>query len=195
MKKWLTIPLAMSLLVSLAACGEATPSASVAESAPTETQAPSPEPGAPVEEASTPEAAPIPEDSQVEDSTPEVVREGPTIQSVTYGANYVETAATDDDTINSPFAFSNVSDYHKIGAQYNVANQQINNPVNVSVLGGSIWNVVLADGTCGEADACYIGSLTVDADSTLTASEPVTIHVYGAQDIKGTVDQNITIVQ
>ena len=55
MKKWLTIPLAMSLLVSLAACGETTPSASVAESAPAETQAPSPEPGAPVEEASTPE--------------------------------------------------------------------------------------------------------------------------------------------
>ena len=98
MKKWLTIPLAMSLLVSLAACGETTPSASVAESAPAETQALSPEPGAPVEEASTPEAAPIPVDSQVEDSTPEVVREGPTIQSVTYGANYVETAATDDDT-------------------------------------------------------------------------------------------------
>ena len=111
MKKWLTIPLAMSLLVSLAACGETTPSASVAESAPAETQAqaPSPEPGAPVEEASTPEAAPIPEDSQVEDSIPEVVREGPTIQSVTYGANYVETAATDDDTINSPSASSNVS--------------------------------------------------------------------------------------
>ena len=111
MKKWLTIPLAMSLLVSLAACGETTPSASVAESAPakTQAQAPSPEPGAPVEEASTPEAAPIPEDSQVEESTPEVVREGPTIQSVTYGANYVETAATDDDTVNSPSASSNVS--------------------------------------------------------------------------------------
>ena len=90
---------------------------------------------------------------------------------------------------------SGVSDYHKIGAQYNVANAQINNPVNVSVLGGSTWNVVLADGTCGEADACYIGDLTVDADSTLTASQPVTIHVYGEQDIQGTVDKNITIVQ
>ena len=111
MKKWLTIPLAMSLLVSLAACGETTSSAPAAESEPAETQAqaPSPEPGAPIQEASTPEAAPIPEDSQVEDSTPEVVREGPTIQSVTYGANYVETAATDDDTVNSPSASSNVS--------------------------------------------------------------------------------------
>ena len=34
---------------------------------------------------------------------------GPTIESVTYGANYVETTATDDDTVNSPSASSNVS--------------------------------------------------------------------------------------
>ena len=112
MKKWLTIPLAMSLLVSLAACGETTSSAPAAESAPSETQAqaPAPEPGAPVQEASTPESAPTaPEESLAEDSTPEVVREGPTIKSVTYGANYVETTATGDDTVNSPSASSNVS--------------------------------------------------------------------------------------
>ncbi len=90
---------------------------------------------------------------------------------------------------------SGAGDYHKIGAQYNVANQQINNPVNVSITGGSTWNVRLADGTCGEADACYIGDLTVDADSSITAESPVTIHVYGQQDIKGNVDGNITIVQ
>lgn len=90
---------------------------------------------------------------------------------------------------------SGVSDYHKIGAQYNVANAQINNPVNVTVQNGSVWNVVLADGTCGEADACYIGSLIVDETSSVTADAPVTIHVYGTVDVKGELDDNITIVE
>lgn len=112
MKKWLTIPLAMSLVLSLAACGETTSSAPTAESAPAETQvqAPSPEPGAPAQEASTPEAAPAePETSTPEESALEEVREGPTIESVTYGANYIETTATADDTVNSSSASSNVS--------------------------------------------------------------------------------------
>ena len=103
------------------------------------------------------------------------------------------TELTCDTTGN--YLTSGASDYHKIGAQYNVANAQINNPVNVSLTKGSCWSIQLADGTCGEADACYIGDLTVDETSSITAQEPVTIHVYGTQDIRGDIDDNITIVQ
>lgn len=90
---------------------------------------------------------------------------------------------------------SGASDYHKIGAQYNVANEQINNPINVTLTNGAVWEVVLADGTNGEASECYINDLTVEKGCELTAAKPVTIHVYGAQDIQGTVDKNITIVE
>ncbi len=90
---------------------------------------------------------------------------------------------------------SGVSDYHKIGAQHNVANTQVNNPVNVTVQNGSVWNVILADGTCGEAESCHINNLIVDETSTITADAPVTIHVYGEVDIKGEVSDNITIVE
>ncbi len=90
---------------------------------------------------------------------------------------------------------SGVSDYHKIGAQYNVANDQINNPVNVALTNGAVWNVVLADGTCGEADACYINDMIVEAGCVVDAAEPVTIHVYGTLDIQGELGENITIVE
>ncbi len=88
-----------------------------------------------------------------------------------------------------------VSDYHKIGAQYNVANEQVNNPLNLTLTNGSVWNVVLADGTCGEADACYVNDLVVEAGSAIEAAAPVTIHVYGTLDIKGEVGANVTIVE
>ncbi|MCR5785379.1 MAG: hypothetical protein K6G40_07050 [Eubacterium sp.] len=93
-------------------------------------------------------------------------------------------------------------DYQKIGAQYNVANEQLNNPVNVTLTNNSTWNVVLADGTNGEADACYINNLTVESGSKIkadttkyTASNPLTIYVYGTQSIEGTVASNINIVE
>ena len=90
---------------------------------------------------------------------------------------------------------SGVSDYHKIGAQYNVANEQVNNPLNLTLTNGSVWNIVLADGTCGEADACYLNDLVVEAGSAVEAAAPVTIHVYGTLDIQGEVGANVTIVE
>lgn len=90
---------------------------------------------------------------------------------------------------------SGVSDYHKIGAQYNVANEQVSNPLNVTLTNDSVWNVVLADGTCGEADACYINNLTVEKGSSVESDKPVTIHVYGELDVKGEIGKNVTIVE
>ena len=93
------------------------------------------------------------------------------------------------------YLISGASDYHKIGAQYNVANKQVSNPINLTLTNGATWNVVLADGTCGEAEACHINNLTVEAGTAIEAAEPVTIHVYGELDIQGEVGKNVTIVE
>ena len=93
------------------------------------------------------------------------------------------------------YLISGVTDYHKIGAQYNVANKQVSNPINLTLTNGATWNVVLADGTCGEAEACHINNLTVEAGTAIEAAEPVTIHVYGELDIQGEVGKNVTIVE
>jgi len=93
------------------------------------------------------------------------------------------------------YLVSGASDYHKIGAQYNVANKQVSNPINLTLTNGATWNVVLADGTCGEAEACHINNLTVEAGTAIEAAEPVTIHVYGELDIQGEVGKNVTIVE
>ncbi len=90
---------------------------------------------------------------------------------------------------------SGVTDFHKIGAQYNVANKQVNNPLNVTLTNNSTWNVVLADGTCGEAESCHVNNLVVEAGSAIEAAAPVTIHVYGEVDIQGEVGANVTIVE
>ena len=90
---------------------------------------------------------------------------------------------------------SGVTDYHKIGAQYNVANEQINNPLNLTLTNNATWNVVLADGTCGEAEACHVNDLVVEAGSAIEAAAPVTIHVYGELDIQGEIGANVTIVE
>ena len=90
---------------------------------------------------------------------------------------------------------SGVTDYHTIGAQYNVANEQVNNPVNVTLTNNSTWNVVLADGTNGEAEEIYVNNLTVEKGCKLTADDKVTIHVYGEKKIDGDVDKNIKIVE
>ena len=84
-------------------------------------------------------------------------------------------------------------EYTKIGAQYNVASAQVNNPVNVTLTNDSTWNIVLADGTNGEADACYVNDLVVEEGCTIDSDTAVTIYVYGDQDIQGTVGKNITI--
>ena len=90
---------------------------------------------------------------------------------------------------------SGASDYHKIGAQYNVANEQVNNPLNLTLQNGSTWNVVLADGTCGEADAIYLNDLTVEEGSAIEAQEPVEFHIYGEMTIDGEISDNITIIE
>ena len=90
---------------------------------------------------------------------------------------------------------SGVTDYHKIGAQYNVANEQVNNPLNLTLTNNATWNVVLADGTCGEADACYVNDLVVEAGSAIEAAAPVTIHVYGELNVQGEIGANVTIVE
>ena len=90
---------------------------------------------------------------------------------------------------------SGVTDYETIGAQYNVANTQINNPVNLTLKNGAVWNVVLPDGMGGQAEACHINDLTVEKGCTLDADKPVTIHVYGKKDIRGELGGNVTIVE
>ena len=92
------------------------------------------------------------------------------------------------------YLVSGASDYHKIGAQYNVANAQVNNPLNLTLTNGSTWNIVLADGTCGEAEAIYLNNITVEEGSSIVAESPVEIHVYG--EVTGTIDdENITIIE
>ena len=86
-----------------------------------------------------------------------------------------------------------LTDYKKIGAFYNVAHKQINNPINVKMTNHSKWNVKLANGNNGKAKACYIHNLYVGKGSKITSSKKVTIYVYGTKTIKGTVSKNITI--
>ena len=90
---------------------------------------------------------------------------------------------------------SGVTDYSKIGAQYNVANAQVNNPLNLTLTNDSTWNVVLADGTCGEAEAIYLNDLTVEEGSTIASESPVEFHIYGTATIDGEISENITIVE
>ena len=91
---------------------------------------------------------------------------------------------------------SGITDYTVIGAIYNVASETVNNPVNVTLANDSAWNIVLADGTNGEADACYIQDLTVDASSTVNASEEVTVYYCGELNIAdgATISDNVTFV-
>ena len=93
------------------------------------------------------------------------------------------------------YLVSDPADYHKIGAQYNVANAQVNNPLNLTLTNDAVWNVVLADGTCGEADAIYLNNLTVEDGSKIEAEEPVEFHIYGEAVIDGELSENITIVE
>ena len=89
---------------------------------------------------------------------------------------------------------SGITDYAVIGALYNVANQTINNPIDVTLANASSWTVKLADGTNGEADACYIHSLTVDATSKVLADEAVTVYYCGELNIEdgAEISENVT---
>ena len=89
----------------------------------------------------------------------------------------------------------NLNDYKKIGAQYNVANEQINNPVNVTLKNDSVWNIRLADGSNGEADAVYVNDVTVEAGSKIQSDKPVTVYYYGTYNNQGAVSDNITFVK
>ena len=91
---------------------------------------------------------------------------------------------------------SGVTDYAIIGAQYNVAHEQVNNPVNVALTGNSTWKILLADGACGEADACYVQDLTAEAGTAITADAPVTVYYCGELSIDGaSVSDNVTFVE
>ncbi len=85
-------------------------------------------------------------------------------------------------------------EYKMIGAQYNVANEQINNPVNVDLRDSATWNISLADGTNGEAKACYINDLTVAKGASIQSDEKVTIYYYGDLNIAegASISKNIT---
>ena len=109
--------------------------------------------------------------------------------------NRLENGTVLEADLTGNYLVSGVTDYATIGAQYNVANTQINNPVNLTLTNGAVWNVVLPDGMGGQADACYINDLTVEKGCTLDAEDPVTIHVYGKKDIQGELGSNITIVE
>lgn len=109
--------------------------------------------------------------------------------------NRLENGTVLEADLTGNYLVSGVTDYATIGAQYNVANTQINNPVNLTLKNGAVWNVVLPDGMGGQADACHINDLTVEKGCTLDAEEPVTIHVYGKKDIQGELGSNITIVE
>ena len=109
--------------------------------------------------------------------------------------NRIENGTVLEADTSGNYLLSGTTDYATIGAQYNVANQQVNNPVNVTLTRNSTWNVVLADGSCGEAAELYINDLTVDRGCAIESESPVTIHVYGEQTIKGSIGENITIVE
>ncbi|SDB29046.1 Ig-like domain-containing protein [Eubacterium oxidoreducens] len=88
-------------------------------------------------------------------------------------------------------------EYEMIGSLYNVANEQINNPVNVTLESGSSWTVDLADGTNGEANACYLNNVSVAANASITSENDVTIYYYGTLDIAdgANIGDNITFVK
>ena len=90
----------------------------------------------------------------------------------------------------------NLADYLVIGAQYNTASPEVNNKVNVNLVNGATWNIVLADGTNGKADAIYVGDLTASAGTTISSDTPVTVYYSGALGIsEAAVSDNITFVQ
>ena len=90
---------------------------------------------------------------------------------------------------------SGVTDYQVIGAQYNVPNTQINNPVNLTLTGGAVWHVAQRAHETGGEVVCHINDLTVEKGCAIETSEQVTLHVYGKLDIQGQVDDKITIVE
>ncbi|MCF0228655.1 MAG: hypothetical protein HUJ76_03030, partial [Parasporobacterium sp.] len=91
------------------------------------------------------------------------------------------------------YLISGVNEYHKIGAQYNVANAQVNNPLNLTLTNNSTWNIVLADGTCGEAAAIYLNNVTIEEGSAIVSENPVELHLYG--ELVGEVGENITVIE
>ena len=126
MKKRIALSLALTMLLGFTACGQP-PESSVPPAPVPVSQTPSPSP----EPEPEPEPSILEEPSEIEPEEPLV---GPTIESVTYGPGYIETAATDDDTINSPSASSNIT------------------------------SVTLSDGTVIEAENGGVLTLVVDGD-------------------------------
>ena len=59
-------------------------------------------------------------------------------------------------------------DYLKIGAQFNVANPVVNNPINLTLTNNSVWNVA------GEAN--YLADITVDSLDAIRAEAATTVY-------------------
>jgi hypothetical protein len=109
--------------------------------------------------------------------------------------NIVENGTVLQADTTGNYLTSGVTDYAVIGAIYNTASTTINNPVNVTLTNGATWNIVLADGTNGEADGCYIQDLTAEAGTVITAEAPVTVYYCGELNIDDAeVSENITFV-
>lgn len=83
-------------------------------------------------------------------------------------------------------------DYLKIGAQFNVANEVVNNPVNLTLTNGSVWNVV------GEAN--HMANVTVDSLDDIKSGTRTTVYaqsltVDGEAKADGTYEHgNVTYI-
>ena len=115
---------------------------------------------------------------------------------VDLGGNIVPNGTVLQADTTGNYLKSGVTDYAVIGAVYNTASATVNNPVNVTLTNGSTWNIILADGTCGEADACYIQDLTAEAGTAIMAEKPVTVYYCGEMSIDGAeVSDNVSFVK
>ena len=109
--------------------------------------------------------------------------------------NIVENGTVLQADTTGNYLTSGVTDYAVIGAVHNTASQTINNPVNITLTNVSTWNIVLADGTNGEADACYINNLIAGPSSVITSETPVTVYYCGELDVDAAVvSPNVTFV-
>ena len=110
--------------------------------------------------------------------------------------NIVENGTVLEADTTGNYLTSGVTDYAVIGAIYNTASETVNNPVNITMTNNSTWNIVLADGTNGEAAACYIQDLSAGEGCVITADEPVTVYYCGELDIdRAEVSDNVTFEQ
>ena len=107
--------------------------------------------------------------------------------------NVVENGTVLNAYTHADYRTGGLDDYLVIGAQYNTAAPEVNNKVNVDLTNGGVWNIVLADGTCGEAGAIYLGDVLAEEGTQINSETPVTIYYSGTYDVAdGVVGDNVT---